>query len=175
MTGTVDPTATEVTCNGRTAGINANGFGGNVPLKEGSNVITCVAKDAEENVGSASITVTLDSTPPRVTIDSPDDSAVVTASPIAVTGLVNDLVMGTVNGNEAGVRCNGVEAQVANRRFVTEVPLNAGANIVTCIGEDKVGNIDAALSRWIRRHKQKSALCQGIIRPQASGHNWQSP
>ncbi|HXG18885.1 MAG TPA: MopE-related protein [Methylomirabilota bacterium] len=63
VTGTVDATATEVTCNGRPAGINANGFGGNVPLKEGSNIITCVAKDAAGNIGSASITVTLNSTP----------------------------------------------------------------------------------------------------------------
>lgn len=52
VTGTVDPTTTEVTCNGRLAGINANGFGGNVPLKEGSNIVTCVAKDANGNVGS---------------------------------------------------------------------------------------------------------------------------
>jgi hypothetical protein len=145
VTGTVDPKATEVTCNGRPAGINANGFGGNVPLKEGSNIITCVAKDASGNVGSASITVTLDSTPPRVTIDSPQDGATVTASPITVTGIVNDLVMGTVNGDEAGVKCNGVQAQVANRRFVVaDLPLTAGANNVTCIGEDKVGNIDTA-------------------------------
>lgn len=144
ITGTVEQTATEVTCNGRPAGINANGFGENVPLKEDSHIITCVAKDAEGNLGSASITVSLDSTPPRVTIDSPEDNAVVTSSPISVTGLVNDLVMGTVNGDEAGVRCNGVEAQVANRRFVAEVTLTAGENTVTCIGEDKVGNIDSA-------------------------------
>jgi hypothetical protein len=94
VTGTVDPQATEVTCNGRSAGINTNGFGDNVPLKEGSNIVTCVAKDAAGKVGSASITVSLDSTPPRVTIDSPQDGATVTASPITVTGIVNDLVMG---------------------------------------------------------------------------------
>jgi hypothetical protein len=145
VTGTVDPTATEVTCNGRPAGINATGFGGNVPLKEGSNIITCVAKDADGNLGSASISVSLDSTPPRVTIDSPQDGAVVTTSPVSITGIVNDLVMGTVNGDEAGVTCNGVQAQVANRRFLaTAVALNPGVNTVTCIGEDRVGNIDTA-------------------------------
>lgn len=145
VTGTVDPQATEVTCNGRPTGINTNGFGGNVPLKEGSNVVTCVAKDAAGNLGSASITVSLDSTPPRVTIDSPQEGATITASPITVTGIVNDLVMGTVNGDEAGVKCNGIQAQVANRRFVaTNIPLNGGSNIVTCIGEDKVGNVDTA-------------------------------
>jgi hypothetical protein len=144
VSGTVDLAATEVTCNGRPAGMNANSFGGNVPLKEGSNIITCVAEDGAGNLGSASISVTLDSTPPRVTIDSPQSNAVVTTSPISVTGLVNDLVMSTVNGDEAGVRCNGIQAQVANRRFVAEVALTAGANSVTCVGEDKVGNIDTA-------------------------------
>ncbi len=108
VTGTVDPKATGVTCNGQAAGINAGGFGGNVPLKEGSNIITCVAKDAAGDVGSASISVTLDSTPPRVTIDSPADGAVVMATPITVTGMVNDLVMGTVNGDEARVTCNSL-------------------------------------------------------------------
>jgi hypothetical protein len=50
-----------------------------------------------------------------------------------------------VNSDEAGVKCNGVQAQVANRRFVaTSIPLNSGANTVTCIGEDKVGNVDTA-------------------------------
>ncbi len=143
VTGTVDAQATEVTCNGYAAGINANGFGGSVLLKEGSNIITCVAQDAAGDLGSASITVTLDSTPPRVTIDSPPDGATVVTSPIAVTGIVNDLVMGTVNGAEAGVQCNGVPAQVANRRFVAaEVPLNLGANTIICIGTDKVGNVD---------------------------------
>jgi hypothetical protein len=146
VNGTVDPMATEVTCNGRTMGVNENDntFDGNVPLREGSNVVTCVAMDAAGHLGSDSITVTLDSTPPRVTIDSPQDGATAVASPITVTGLVNDLVMGTVNGDEAGVRCNGIEATVANRRFVVEVSLNSGANTVTCNGKDKLGNIDTA-------------------------------
>jgi len=101
VTGTVAPEAIEVTCNGQPAGINANGFDGNVPLKEGTNIITCVAQDAEGNLGSASTTVTLDSTPPRVTIDSPRDGAVVTSSPIVVTGLVVSHV-----DNEGWRRCN---------------------------------------------------------------------
>ncbi|HXG18884.1 MAG TPA: hypothetical protein VNN62_07410 [Methylomirabilota bacterium] len=68
-----------------------------------------------------------------------------TGEAVTVTGMVNDLVMGTVNGDEVGVTCNGVQAQVANRRFAaTNIALNAGVNTVTCIGEDKVGNVDTA-------------------------------
>lgn len=147
VNGTADPKATKVTCNGKPAEINksSNTFGGNVPLKEGQNIVTCVAENDTGDVGSASISVTLDSTSPRIAIDSPQDNAVVISTPITVTGMVNDLVMGTVNGDEAGVTCKGVQAQVANRRFVVaNVPLDPGTNTVTCIGEDKVGNIDSA-------------------------------
>ena len=144
VSGTVSAEAVEVKCNDVVVGLNAGTFGGNVPLKEGNTILTCVAQDAANNIGSASISVSLDSMPPRVTIDSPANNAVVVVAPVTVTGIVNDLVMGTVNGDEAGVSCNGVPAQVANRRFlVTAVPLSAGANTITCIGEDKVGNVDS--------------------------------
>ncbi len=144
VSGTVSAEAVEVKCNEVVVGLNAGTFGGNVPLKEGNTILTCVAEDGEGNIGSASISVSLDSMPPRVTIDSPTNNAVVVATPVTVTGIVNDLVMGTVNGDEAGVSCNGVPAQVANRRFlVPAVPLTVGANPIICIGEDKVGNVDA--------------------------------
>jgi hypothetical protein len=145
ITGTVAAAATEVRCNGASAGINANGFGATISLKEGSNTITCVATDAAGNAGTASITVSLDTAPPRVTIDSPRNEATLTASPITVTGMVNDIVMGTVNSEEARVTCNGVNAQVANRAFVAaNVPLNPGANSITCTGIDRAGNVDTA-------------------------------
>ena len=144
VSGTVDPTATEVTCNGRLTGINANGFGGNVPLEEGSNLVTCVAQDAAGNVGSASISVTLDSTPPRVTINSPQEGATLTASPVTVTGIINDIVVGTVNQQEAQVECNGVSAQIANRTFLaSSVSLTPGINTIICTGTDRVGNVDS--------------------------------
>lgn len=144
VTGTVAAEAVEVQCNDTPAGLTNGGFGVAVSLKEGNNTITCVAQDAAGHVGAASIQVTLDTTPPRVTIQTPRDGALLTATPVSVTGMINDIVVGTVNVEEARVECNGVNAQVANRAFVADaVPLNPGTNTITCTGIDRAGNVDA--------------------------------
>jgi hypothetical protein len=63
--------------------------------------------------------------------------------PVTVTGMINDIVVGTVNVEEARVECNGVSAQVANRAFVAvDVPLQPGPNTLTCTGIDRAGNVD---------------------------------
>jgi hypothetical protein len=143
VTGTVAAEAVEVRCNDTLAGLTTGGFGSAVSLKEGNNTIICVARDAAGHVGTASITVTLDTMPPRVTIQTPQDGALLTAAPITVTGMINDIVVGTVNVEEARVECNGVSAQVANRAFVAiDVPLQPGPNTLTCTGIDRAGNVD---------------------------------
>src|SRR6185295_1020570 len=92
-------------------------------------------------VGTSSIEVTLDTTPPHVTITSPPDQFVTTDSSISVAGSVNDIVVGTVNAQQAQVTVNGVTAQVANRTFLaTNVPLNIGSNTIQAVGRDRVGN-----------------------------------
>lgn len=143
VSGTVAAHATQVSCNDVSASLNSGAFSAAVPLREGNNTLTCVARDAEDKVGTASITATLDTTGPRVTIDSPGEGATLTASPVTVTGMINDIVVGTVNGEQARVTCNGKDAQVANRAFVAiDIPLVAGANTITCTGNDRAGNVD---------------------------------
>jgi len=143
VTGAVAAEAVEVWCNDTLAGLTNGGFGASVSLKEGNNTITCVALDATGQAGTASITVTLDTTPPRVTINAPRDGALLTAAPVTVMGMINDIVVGTVNVEEARVECNGVSARVANRAFVAvDVPLNSGPNNITCTGIDRAGNVD---------------------------------
>ena len=98
MTGTVDDPAAVVIVNG----ILATNFGGvftaqDVILREGNNLLTATATNAGGAAGTASVNVVLDTTPPTVMIDSPSDKAVVTTPQIMVTGLVNDVVTGTVN------------------------------------------------------------------------------
>ncbi len=143
VTGTVSAEAVAVACNDVPAGLNNGGFGATVPLDEGNTIITCVARDATGQVGTTSTTVTLDTMPPRVTIQTPSQGAVVTSTPLTVTGMINDVVAGTVNVEEARVECNGVRAQIANRAFVaTSVPLTSGANPLICTGIDRAGNVD---------------------------------
>jgi len=144
VSGTVGASAVEVRCNGVLA-VRDQGFHVALTLVEGVNVVTCLARDADGNTGTTSASVTVDTRAPRVTIRDPLDGATVTASPVTVTGLVNDIVVGTVNPEEARVECNGVVATLANRSFVAPgVTLAAGANTITCVGRDRAGNTNTA-------------------------------
>ena len=63
------------------------------------------------------------------------------AATINVGGLVNDIVVGTVNALQATVRVNGVAAQVANRSFLAaNVPLALGPNTMQAVATDRSGN-----------------------------------
>src|SRR5207248_9517257 len=60
---------------------------------------------------------------------------------VSVAGMVNDIVVGTVNDQQAQVTVNGAGAQVANRTYiVSSVPLTLGANTISVIATDRVGN-----------------------------------
>lgn len=142
VSGTIDdPTAT-VVVNGVPAAVSGGAFTAiGIPLREGSNIITATATDPRGNVGTSSITVALDTTPPTVLIDTPADGAIITQPVVTVTGMINDIVTGTVNGDKATVTVNGIEAQVSNRSFVVvDLPLKRGPNTITATGTDKAGN-----------------------------------
>jgi glucodextranase-like protein len=141
VTGTVDdPTAT-VTVNSISAPVANGQFSIMLPLAEGPNIVTATATSADGAAGNTSIEVTLDTTPPHVTITSPPNRFVTTDESITVAGNVNDIVVGTVNDQQAQVTVNGSTAQVANRMFVaTNVPLNIGDNVIQAVGRDRVGN-----------------------------------
>jgi Glucodextranase, domain B len=143
--GTVSAAAVEVRCNDVLASLAGGGFQATVLLEEGSNVIACVATDGQGQTATATVAVTVDTQPPRVTITAPEDGATVSTPTVTVTGLINDVVVGTVNQQEAQVVCNGVTAQIANRTFLaSDVPVASGANTITCVGTDNAGNADSA-------------------------------
>src|SRR5262249_56857316 len=103
------------------------------------NLITASASTPTGVTGVTSIQVTLDTTPPRVTITSPLDQLVTTDTAIAVSGIVNDIVVGTVNDQQAQVTVNGATAQVANRTFLaTDVPLALEPNVIQAVGRERV-------------------------------------
>jgi hypothetical protein len=139
--GTVAGGDAAVTCNGSPAEVTGGTFTASVALEEGNNTITCVAGGPAAQA-TASVTVTLDTTPPIVTIRSPEGSSMVSADAVTVTGSVNDVVVGTVNAEQATVVCNGVDAAVANRAFLAAgVALALGGNSVTCTATDRAGNM----------------------------------
>lgn len=141
VNGTVNPPTATVTINGLAAPVANGNFSIALPLLEGPNIIAATAASTAGTTGTASIQVTLDTTPPHVTITSPPDQFVTTDTSISVAGNVNDIVVGTVNSQQAQVTVNGVAAQVANRTFLAvNVPLNMGNNVIQAVARDRVGN-----------------------------------
>lgn len=141
ISGTVDDPAATVIINSIEAAVVNGAFSAALPLAEGPNTITATARSANGAVGTATLTVTLDTTPPHVTVTSPPNQFVTFDAAIGVSGLINDIVVGTVNAEQASVTVNGVAAQVANRTFLaSSVPLAVGPNVIQVVGRDRVGN-----------------------------------
>jgi hypothetical protein len=143
VTGTVDDPNATVVVNGTQATSNGATFmASGVILREGNNLVTATGTNAGGAAGTASVNVVLDTTPPTVRIDSPSDGAILTTPQIYVTGLVNDVVTGTVNNAQASVIVNGVKADVGNRSFMADgVLLVPGQNVITAVARDRAGNI----------------------------------
>jgi Glucodextranase, domain B len=142
ISGTVDdPTVATVTINSIVTPVTGGNFSMPLPLAEGPNTVTVTAASSAGALASATVTVTLDTTPPRVTITSPADQFTTADDSISVAGIVNDIVVGTVNDEQARVSVKSVPAAVANRTFLAStVPLVPGVNIIQAVATDKVGN-----------------------------------
>lgn len=142
VTGTADARATAVSVNGVDAALSGGVFtASDVPLHEGGTLITATARNDAGSVGTASITVLRDTSAPTVHIDSPTESAMLNNSAVNVTGMVNDVVSGTVNGEQVTVTVNGIRATVTNRTFfVPDLLLVRGLNVITAVARDQAGN-----------------------------------
>ena len=144
ITGTVDQQVVALTINGITQGTTQGEFTADVDLEEGHNVIEARIVDAEGLTSTASITVSLDLTPPYLTVDSHQDGAIVYQDKVTVTGLINDIVRGTISVGNATVVVNGVNASIDNRSYMAkDVPLVAGNNEILISGTDPVGNVES--------------------------------
>lgn len=143
VSGSVNDPGAVVTVNGVPAEVSGTTFlARGVPLIEGGNILTATAQDAAGHMGSDSINVVRDLTAPRLAIHYPKDGATLFEPSVTVSGMVNDIVAGTVNASEATVTVNGRLASVANRSFLVEdVPLAPGDNVLTAVATDESGNV----------------------------------
>jgi hypothetical protein len=139
-----------VTVNGASAAISGGHFTiANVPLVQGRTVITAEARNAGGHVATTSIHVYRDALPPRVAVYAPADGEIVSSSPIIVSGMVDDVAVGTINSGQASVTVNGIGASVANRAFLAHaVALQPGDNTLTVVATDQSGN-QATLVRHV--------------------------
>lgn len=142
VSGTVTEGAT-VFLNGVEVDNTDGTFEGDVTLQEGSNSIEARAV-LNNNIQTDLITISLDKTPPYLTVDSHQDNQTVYESSITITGLVNDIVRGTIEESQANVLVNGTTASIKNRSYsASGISLNEGANTITIEGSDQVGNTDS--------------------------------
>lgn len=152
VTGTVSAGVTAVEVNGVAAVLSGSSFSAaNVPLFEGNNLLTASATGAGGRTATASVQVIRDSTAPRLAIHAPAAGFLTTSATVSVSGMVNDLIVGSLDPDEAQVTVNGVAAEVANRSFVAaNVPLALGDNTLTAVARDLSGNVGTA-SVTVRR------------------------
>ncbi len=79
--------------------------------------------------------------PPIVSILTPASGGVLGLSSVTVTGVVHDIVAGTVNDADVSLHVNGVPAEVVNRSFLArEVPVGDGLSALVAVGTDGDGN-----------------------------------
>lgn len=139
--GGVYDRAVTLTINGVEVSSSSDGtFSAAVDLNEGHNTIVARGVEGTTQV-TDSISVSLDLTPPYLTVDSHTDGDVVGTNEIVVTGLINDIVRGTIENTQASVSVNNVTATVSNRSYAATVPLEVGSNTISINGADQVGNI----------------------------------
>jgi len=156
VSGVANDAQAAVAVNGVPATRSGTGFSATIPLIEGNNIVTAVAANANGTSATASIQVTLDTTPPRVTVDSPVNGFVTTEPSVGVSGIVNDIVVGTINPQQAAVTINGVAAEVSNRTYSrSAVPLSLGSNVITVVARDQTGNSATTTVTVTRREAAK--------------------
>lgn len=159
VSGTVGDPAAQVNINGSVATVSNKSFVISLPLNEGPNIITAVAANSNGTTSTANILVTLDTTPPHLAIYTPTNNGVTTDASVAITGLVNDIVVGTVNPQQATVTVNGVAAQVLNRSFIANnVPLSMGSNTMRAVTADRAGNTATASVSVTRQAQNQTTL-----------------
>lgn len=91
--------------------------------------------DYAGNGSSASLTLSIDKTPPTLSILSPTNGSTVSTSSLAITGNVSDALSGV-----ASVSCNGNAATISAGSFSCSLTLAAGANQVMVLAADVAGN-----------------------------------
>jgi len=104
-------------------------------LPEGAHTIEVSAADTSGNLVLASLSFTIDFTPPKIVILFPREGTLTNLSEMAVSGIVEP-------GCE--VLVNGVEARILGSTFSASARLSEGQNLITATAVDAAGNLNAS-------------------------------
>ena len=110
-----------------------------VRAEAASQAFSGTVVDTSNVTASITQTVSLDLTPPMVTITSPSDSSSVSAGTLLVSGSIADAISGA-----GSVNCHGAQAILNGSTFSCAVQLASGSNSITVIGTDVAGNATSA-------------------------------
>jgi len=129
------------------------------PNYSGPDNFTFKANDgkADSNIATVSITVRKSIPSLNLTITSPQDGAIVNASPVLVSGNVC---------NNATVMVNGVQAPVTQDAFSVSIPLSEGFNTVTALATDSYGQ---SASKSIQVTLITRGAIQGMVADSSTG------
>lgn len=105
-------------------------------LSDGEHTISFDASDNDGNKATAkSVTFTVDTVPPTLSISNPIDGYITNKSSLTVTGTTNDVtsspVIVTVNGDAVTVNADGT--------FSKAITLTNGSNTITVVATDSAG------------------------------------
>jgi len=137
--GTASPTTTvKLLNNGEEAATAEVGEEGTfelpITLEEGENELQAQSLLNGVVVGeSETVTVTLDTAAPELTIDSPSDGDKLTRETVTVQGTVSD-------ENLDSVTVNGQNATVTDGSYSKRILLDEGENVIEVVAEDTAGN-----------------------------------
>lgn len=132
VSGTTEA-GTTVTVNNNNVTVGTDGkFSTTVSLVEGGNTLTVSAKDSLNNETTVTRNVTLDTTPPALTLTSPVDGLLTNQENVTVEGTTESGATVAVNGNAVTVDAQG--------RFSASIKLSLGENTVTVETKDALGN-----------------------------------
>jgi len=138
VSGSVTGAGVAVSVDGTPASVGSDSFEATLTLADGPHTLVATATNAAGSA-SDSVSITVDTTPPVVTITAPADGTQTTEASVLVTGTVSDaspIVSFTVNGAPATLAPDG--------SFAVTVPLALGPQAITAEATDAAGHPGSA-------------------------------
>ncbi|HEY6871276.1 MAG TPA: Ig-like domain-containing protein [Geobacteraceae bacterium] len=134
--GALDDATAVLTVNGVQAALNSTDFEQGVTLAQGLNTVTLSATDPAGNTAIKTVTITLDTIPPAVTITSPVSGSLTNNPRVTVAGGISEADTTATIGD--------VPITVTNQAFSAAYTLAEGDNTITVKALDKAGNPGSA-------------------------------
>lgn len=148
ITGAVSDTGSGLsgfTINGVAVAVTNGGFSYDTVLAEGGNTYLLAATDFAGNRTERSLTVTLDTAPPVLQLDSPAEGAYVAEASVALSGLATDSGSGMDH-----LVINGEEVPFSGGPFTRILPLTEGTNTISVTAVDRFGRTASVTRNVVR-------------------------